>query len=113
MNRLLLKRFLNTMNVELREAENGISALTIWEAWQPDLIFMDLMMPEMDGCTAIGKIRQMTHGNTVVIVAYTASTNQTPQSTLPDGCDDILYKPFKLHELNAVLERQLNLNISF
>ena len=100
------------MNVELREAKDGNEALQTLDTWRPELIFMDLMMPEMDGYTTISKIRQMIHGETVLIVAYTAMTNETSQSTIPEGCDDVLYKPFKLADLNAVLKRQLNLNIS-
>ena len=51
-NRLLLRRLLDPLGFELREAANGQEAVALFEQWHPDLIWMDIRMPVMDGLEA-------------------------------------------------------------
>ena len=58
-NRLLLLDLLTSAGFSVQQASNGREATEIWQAWQPHLIWMDLRMPQMDGCEATQWIRQM------------------------------------------------------
>ena len=108
---MLLMRLLGKANVELREAENGLEAFVAWIGWRPDLIFMDLMMPVMDGYEAMRKIRQTSRGHMTIIITYTASSNKTSEFIVPADSDDILFKPFKLPELATLMKQHLNLDL--
>lgn len=72
-NRKLLSTLLQPLGFEIKEAENGREAFDIWHAWEPDLIWMDMRMPVMDGYEATTWIRSMPNGADTVIIALTAS----------------------------------------
>ncbi|MBN3991522.1 MAG: response regulator [Nostoc sp. NMS2] len=63
-SRLLLVKILTSLGFEVREATNGLEAVSNWESWEPHLIFMDMRMPIMDGyeATRIIKGKQIGHG---------------------------------------------------
>ncbi|QKQ77515.1 ATP-binding protein [Nostoc sp. TCL240-02] len=63
-SRLLLVKILTSLGFEVREATNGVEAVSNWESWQPNLIFMDMRMPIMDGyeATRIIKGKQVGYG---------------------------------------------------
>ncbi|RQH32894.1 response regulator, partial [Okeania hirsuta] len=62
-NRLLLIKLLQPLGFELKEAENGKQAIEIWDEWQPNLIWMDMRMPVMDGYEATQIIKGTIKGN--------------------------------------------------
>ena len=111
-HRLLLKKVLRLFNIEAKEAENGIEAIAQWQRWQPHLIFMDLLMPDMDGATAVHRIRQQTHGDEVIIIAYTAGLETEQEKVAIAECDGILQKPCKPQEIEALLEKHLQILIT-
>ena len=71
-NRLLLRRLLDPLGFELREAANGQEAVALFEQWHPDLIWMDIRMPVMDGLEAVRRIRATKAGAETKIIALTA-----------------------------------------
>lgn len=94
-NRQILLKLLIPVGFEVKEAENGQVALEIWEKWQPDLIWMDLRMPVMNGYEAIIKIKSDIKGHKTKIIALTASTLEEEKAiVLSIGCDDFVRKPF-------------------
>ncbi|GAA2263409.1 response regulator transcription factor [Streptomyces amakusaensis] len=81
-------------------AVDGVDALAKAEAYQPDLIVLDIQMPRMDGLTAARRIRGT--GSTVPILMLTARDTVGDRVTgLDAGADDYLVKPFELDELFA------------
>lgn len=103
-NRLVIRQMLAPLNVEIQEAENGKEAIALWETWQPDLIWMDMRMPIMDGYETTRIIRDRetleTDRKRVAIVAVTASAFESEKAdVLAAGCDDFIRKPFRIEEL--------------
>jgi len=92
--RILVYRLRKIGQFDIREAANGQQAIEAVKAELPDLIFMDLKMPVMDGWEATKRIRQMPSGDTVRIIALTAQAMAgDEQKALAIGCDDYLAKP--------------------
>jgi len=92
--RILVYRLGKIGEFDIREATNGVEALAEVERDQPDLIFMDLKMPVMDGWEATKRIRTMRGGDAVRIIALTAQAMVgDEEKALAIGCDDYLAKP--------------------
>jgi len=84
---------------EVITGTNGVEALQITQNQHPDLILLDIMMPEMDGLTACSKIREFSD---VPIILLTAKTEDMDKLMGFDhGADDYLTKPFNILELKA------------
>lgn len=95
-NRRLLVKLLTSVGFEVREATQGVEAFGMWESWCPNLIWMDLRMPIVDGYTATKRIREHPHGQETVIIALTASAfEEDREKVLMAGCDDFISKPFQ------------------
>ena len=78
---------------------NGLEAVALVRDQQPDLVVLDVMMPEMDGLTACSKIREFSE---VPIIMLTAKTDDMDKLLGFDhGVDDYLTKPFNILELKA------------
>lgn len=113
-NRLMMTRILEKIGFEVREASNGREAITVWEKWQPDLIWMDMRMPVMNGYEATQKIRAARQGDDVVIIALTASAfEHERRQILNIGCDDYMSKPFRYDELFNKIEQHLGVNFVY
>lgn len=109
--RILVYRLKRLGDFEIIEAGNGVEALGILEGSAlPDLIFMDLKMPVMDGWEATRKIRELDGGRAVPIIALTAQAMAgDEQKALAAGCDDYVAKPIvDIGVLRAKMERLLN-----
>ncbi|MEG3920919.1 PAS domain S-box protein [Microcoleus sp. T3_A4] len=99
-NRRLLVEILTSIGFEVREATQGVEAISLWESWRPHLIFMDLRMPIMDGYTATKYIRERPNNQETVIIALTASAfEEERESVLMAGCNDFISKPFQKKKL--------------
>ena len=84
---------------EVLTANNGLEALQVTRNSDPDLIILDVMMPEMDGLTACSKIREFSN---VPIILLTAKADDMDKLMGFDhGADDYLTKPFNILELKA------------
>ena len=84
---------------EVITGSNGLEALSLTQAENPDLIVLDVMMPEMDGITACSKIREFSE---VPIILLTAKTEDMDKLIgFDSGADDYLTKPFNILELKA------------
>ena len=110
-NRELLVKLLQPMGFNLSTANDGVAAIAQWQSWQPDLILMDLKMPNLDGAAAIKTIksdRQENQGKNTKIIALTASALETERIKIMTlGCDDFMRKPFKTSELLMMMAKHL------
>ncbi|MEE7625554.1 ATP-binding protein [Methylobacter sp. Wu8] len=99
-NRLLLKKLMEAVGFQVREAVNGQQGVEQFKRWKPDFIWMDRRMPIMDGITATQKIRALPDGGNVKIVAVTASIfAEQRQEFLNAGVNGIVGKPYRDAEI--------------
>ncbi len=109
-NRTVLVNILKPLGFTLQEATNGEEAIERTHAFEPDIIFMDLVMPTMDGFAATQKIRQSSKHPQVVIIAVSASVfDHNRQQSLQAGCNDFLPKPINTDHLFRTLETYLDI----
>ena len=92
-------------------ANNGISALKKLEKSKPDLIILDVMMPEMDGIEVCEKIREQDNFDDVLILFLTARSEEYSElAGFSAGADDYITKPIKpkllVSRVNAILKRK-------
>ena len=85
-------------------ANNGIEALKLLGILMPDVVMLDITMPQMDGITALRHIRGNEHtSNIPVIMITTASDNKTYEECERFGCCGYLTKPVNINKLNDIL----------
>ncbi|MFC1544771.1 HD-GYP domain-containing protein [Gemmatimonadota bacterium] len=84
------------------EAENGMLALDLVAAEQPDLVLLDLMMPELDGMEVCKRLKRNEETRLIPVIMITAVNNQSEKiKAIDSGADDFLNKPVNLAELRA------------
>lgn len=93
-NRLLVRRLLNASGYKLVEAENAAGAMNVLKTLRPDLILMDINMPDIDGYTLTSQIKSFPHLLAVPVIAITANVMKGDRErTLQAGCDGYIEKP--------------------
>ena len=103
-NRSILVGILAPLGFEISESKDGREAVARTLEWRPDVIFMDLVMPVMDGFEATRHIRQVPELKDVVVIASSASVfEQNRQNSLAAGCNGFLPKPIRTDSLFALL----------
>jgi CheY-like chemotaxis protein len=114
-NRLVFGKMVKHLNIELRFAENGREAVEAYREFRPDMIFMDISMPEMDGKEATRTIREIeadaggtTHVPVVALTAHAMDGDDT--EILAAGLDYYLTKPLRKA---AITEKVLELAPDF
>jgi len=101
-NQLVFQKMVRVHDIDLVFADNGRIAVETFQSFQPDLIFMDISMPEMDGKEAARAIRAL--GSTVPIVAMTAhAMDGDSDAILAAGIDRYLTKPLRKTAIEAAL----------
>ena len=107
--RNLITTTLKTHEYKYLTANNGASAIMEASSYNPDIVLLDLGLPDMDGIEVIKKIR--TWSNSPIIVISARSEDSDKIEALDCGADDYLTKPFSVEELLArlrVTQRRLN-----
>ncbi len=101
-NRMLVRRVLMAADYEFEfsEADSGRTGIAMAESDPPDLILMDISMPDIDGLEATALLRKMPHLDHVPIIALTANAMQgDKERTLEAGCDGYIRKPVDVDKL--------------
>lgn len=105
-NRFLLSALIEPIGFECLEAANGKEGVEKTTENLPDCVFMDLMMPEMDGKEAIAILRKQETTRTVPVIAVTADVmTETKDSLLSMGFNEVINKPFRIEQIHEVLLR--------
>ena len=99
-----LVRIVLQKRYRLLRAHNGIEAVTLNEEEKPDLILMDIRMPEMDGLDATRIIKEI-NPDTPIIALSAYAFNENIQEAKAAGCDLFLAKPFKVEELLETIKK--------
>ena len=113
-NRDVLETILSSLGCEVGCAESGAQALDCLSADMPDIVFLDIRMPEMDGFETLKRLVEASGSNEVRIVAISASVFSHEQKTYrAAGFDDFLLKPFRIADLCECLERMLSVEFEY
>lgn len=108
MNIDILCDYLHSQGYEVIVAHNGIEAITLTKARSPQIILMDIQMPQMDGLEATRQIRSDPDCQHIPIIALTALAMRGDADRCRQaGANDYLSKPVKLKQLIAVIEQYL------
>src|SRR5512138_983775 len=108
-NRMLVRRILMSQDYALLEAKNAFEAINVLQTERPDLILMDINMPDMDGYTLTTKIKSMPGFERVPILALTANVMRgDKERTLEAGCDGYIQKPLDIDQLTREIEKFLS-----
>ncbi len=109
-NRAILTELLAPLGFEIAEARNGYEALSVAMEWHPDMIFMDIVMPVMDGLEATRRIRHQSEFQHTSIVMVSASVFEiNRQEGLEAGGNEFLAKPLDSKYVFTLMERLLGL----
>ena len=109
-NRLLVRRVLSAENYAIVEAENAGKALEWLRSNVPDLILMDINMPDLDGYALTARIRTMAGFDKTPIIALTANVMRGDrEKSLEAGCDGYIQKPIDIDILPAQILRYLRI----
>lgn len=98
-NSFLLKTILEGEGYQVEVADSGSQALNLIEAAPPDLVLLDVMMPEMDGFEVTERIRQNTDLPFIPILLITGYTEPSPADGFDVGADGFIRKPVDLDDL--------------
>src|SRR3989304_3653443 len=101
----LTRRQLESKNFLVQVAADGAEGLRHAHAWQPDLVLLDIMMPDMDGWTVCQRLREMSDVPIIFVTAVGQERNIVRGLQL--GADDYIVKPFSTKELQARIEAVL------
>ena len=105
--RVMMKFLLERLGYNVLEAEDGWKAVESVKKQTPDLILMDMALPNTDGLRATKIIRQFKETSKIPIIAFTASGEFIHSQAIEAGCDALLMKPLDTDKLQSMLEQYL------
>jgi CheY-like chemotaxis protein len=107
LTRTMLKKALQALEHTVLEASNGLKGLEILEQQQPDCIFVDLLMPEIDGWQFLAELQK--RDSTIPVFVVSADIQKTShQRCLKLGAWDVLRKPPQPQELKDAIAKALS-----
>ena len=108
-NLFLLTEVLRPLNCLSMTATHGEAAIVLTQSYQPDLILLDVMLPDCNGIEVVQRLRQNPQTKYIPVIAVTAlARTEDRESLLLGGCNHYISKPYMLGELEAIICRYLN-----
>jgi CheY-like chemotaxis protein len=109
LSRKLLNEMLRAEGFSVLNAASGGEALSTIAKQQPDIVLLDIMMPEMDGFEVVRRLKANEETRSTPIIMVTALDDEGASKRLANaGIDSILTKPIDRWELNSLLKRALS-----
>ena len=107
-NLVLLTEVIEAMKCSLITATDGQTALKLAQNCQPDLILLDVMLPDVNGLEVVHRLRQNPQTITIPVIAITALARaEDRERVLLAGCDNYISKPYMLDDLEALVRSYL------
>ncbi len=107
-NLLLMSEVLNVFGYLLFTATSGQAALIIAQAYNPDLILLDIMLPDLNGYEVVRRLKQNPTTENIPIIAVTSLAKKEDRDRLlAAGCSGYLSKPYMIEDLEAIVRRAL------
>ena len=107
-NRLLIRRILQAEGYIVLEAENADHALDVLKSETPDLILMDINMPNIDGYTLTEQLRTIPRLEKIPIIALTANVMRGDRErTIAAGCNGYIQKPIDVDSFSEQIDRYI------
>ena len=88
------------------EGKNGSEAVELYKSEKPDLVFMDIVMPEKDGNTALSEIKEFDNEAVIIIVSSVGTQDQLKKA-IQLGAKDFIQKPFEKSQIQEIIELRL------
>lgn len=102
--RMMLKDILTRMGHEVVEADNGKHAIEQYKATSPDLVTLDITMPEMDGIAALQEIMQFDPQATCIMCSAMGQQAMVVEA-IQSGAKDFIVKPFKAERVQETIKK--------
>ncbi|WP_096186979.1 response regulator [Evansella halocellulosilytica] len=103
--RMQLKDILTKLGHEVvGEAENGKVAIDLYKELKPDLVTMDITMPELDGVSALKEIKQVDPNATVIMCSAMGQQNMVVEA-IQSGAKDFIVKPFNQERISEAIQK--------
>jgi CheY-like chemotaxis protein len=105
-NVIVVERILESLNYQLLVATNALTGIDLAASKQPNLILMDVGLPDIDGLTATRMLRENPQTADIPIIAVTASAMQGDrEKCIEAGCNDYIAKPLQIKPFVKVLSK--------
>ncbi len=106
--RRLVRNHITRLGHEIvAEGENGVEAVKLYHKHHPDIVFMDIVMPEMTGIQALRAIK-VEDPDAKVVICSSMGHQAYVEEAIMDGAMDFIVKPFKAEHFERILERFSN-----
>jgi len=104
--RMRCARLLTENGFEVVEAENGAQAIQVYQQQKPDVVLMDITMPEMDGLTALKELRSL-HPDARVVMLTALGQQGIVIEAIKSGARDFIVKPFDTERVLTAVRKML------
>lgn len=88
------------------EGRNGTEAIELYKKEKPDIVFMDIVMPEKDGNEALSEIKAFDQDAVIIIVSSVGTQDQLKKA-IQLGAKDFIQKPFEKNQISEIIELRL------
>lgn len=106
--RMMIKNIVTRYGYEVAgEAENGKQAVALYSELKPDLVTMDITMPEMDGIESVKAIRRLDQNANIIMISAMGQQAMV-MDAIQAGAKDFIVKPFQQERVMQAIERVLN-----